>query len=91
MEYVLIEIGSDEWNYMWDWVKNHPLNEGLEKPGVALNDGMVWEYMGSFFHDGKLLHDFKHRCHPTTKKREYLTLNGSKNFTEEQIKKRFKI
>jgi hypothetical protein len=45
MELAIIEIGSTEWNKMWDWLASHPINEGLTEPSVATNNGESWQYI----------------------------------------------
>lgn len=91
MEFIIVEINSKEWNYMWDWLKNHPINNGLEQPDVALNGNEAWQYMGSYKQGDKVLHEFRHRNHPLTNKVERISLYCSDEFTQDQIKKSFKI
>jgi hypothetical protein len=91
MEFVIIEIGSKEWEYMWEWLANHPINEGLEQPSVALNEGESWQYMGSYKQNDKVIHQMRHRLHPVTQRVEQINLNCSDEFTNDQIKKSFKI
>ena len=91
MELILIEPDSPEWNYMWNWLEKHPLNEGIEDPSIALNEGQTWQYMGSYKQDTRVLHTFRHRIHPTTKEIQNLTLEASKDLTDEQIVKKFKL
>lgn len=66
MEYVLIKPDSEEWNEMWEEVKNHPINDNIENPTLALNMGEAWQYMGSYKKNGIVISDFRHRCHPKT-------------------------
>ena len=66
MELVVIKQGSPEWEFMWDWLTNHPINAGLEEPQVAENKGEAWQYMGSFKNKDKVISEFRHRCHPLT-------------------------
>ena len=33
--------------------------------------GDMWQYMGSYKGDAGYAHEFRHRSHPTTNKREY--------------------
>jgi hypothetical protein len=89
MEMILIEQKSPEWDSMWKWVAEHPINENIEHPTVALNDesGEAWQYMGSFRQKNKVIHEFRHRHHPKTGRREYLKVAGSVNITDEQINK----
>jgi hypothetical protein len=91
MELILIEPNSKEWNYMWDWVANHPINNGLDDPSTAINNGEAWQYMGSYMQDNKIIHQFRHREHPYNNKTQHLSLGGSDEFTQEQISKRYKI
>jgi hypothetical protein len=76
MEYIIFKEGSDDWNFIWDWLDKHPINEGLEKPKVALNenDFSCWMYMGTFKKDDIVISDFKHRNHPITNSYQKLTL-----------------
>lgn len=92
MEMVLIKPESREWNYMWDWVANHPLNEGLTEPSTAISeDGEVWQYMGSFRQNNLTIHEFRHRYHPVTNNREYLKVKCSEDITDEDIEKVLKV
>lgn len=91
MEFVIIEIGCPEWNYMWEWLEKHPLNEGLEEPSVALNEGEAWQYVGSYKMGDKVIHSLRHKNHPLTKKVEQISLYASDDFKMEYIKKFFKI
>lgn len=91
MELILIEPESPEWNYMWEWLANHPINDNLEEPSVALNENEGWQYMGSFKQDDKVIHEFRHRNHPITHTVQSLKLKASDNLTEDQIVKKFKL
>lgn len=91
MEMILIEIGSPEWDYIWDYVKLHPLSKDIENPTIALNNGEVWAYMGSWRQGIKVLHTIRHRNHPTTNSVQTLTFKASSKLTDEQINKRFNI
>ena len=91
MELVLIKQDSPEWEYMWGFLDSHPINEGIEEPRVALNEGEAWQYMGSFKQEDKVIHEFRHRYHPTTLNRYNLKFKASENFTNEQIEKTLKI
>jgi hypothetical protein len=92
MEMVLIKPESREWNYMWDWVAAHPRNEGLEEPSTATSeDNEVWQYMGSFRQNNLTIHEFRHRNHPLTNKREYLKVKCSEDMTDEDIEKVLKV
>jgi len=92
MHFIIVEVGSKEWEHIWKWLENHPLNEGLENKASAPNEGEEWEYMGSYLNsDGKCLHSVRHRFHPTSKRKEDLTLHASDEFSEEQIKVKKKL
>ena len=91
MEYVLIEIDSDEWNIMWDWLEKHPINNGLAEPSIVLNNNEKWEYIGSFKNKEVIIHEFRHRCHPYNNELIYLRLNGTKNLDQKNIRKKFKL
>lgn len=91
MELVLIEPYSPEWDFMWDWLANHPLNLDIPNPSAALNDGEAWQYMGSYMQGEKVIHQFRHRNHPVTNGVKQVSVNGSEAFTKEQIAKKFRL
>lgn len=91
MDLVLVERDTPEWDFMWEWVEQHPINEGIENPRLALNFGEVWQYMGSYRQDNKVIHSFRHRQHPRDNQRINLSVNASDKFTNEQINKVIKI
>jgi hypothetical protein len=91
MELVLIKQDTPEWNYMWEWLASHPLNEGIENPSLAVNNGEAWQYMGSYKQGERVLHTFRHRQHPKYNKVENVSVSASKELTEEQIAKNFKL
>lgn len=91
MELILIEPNSPEWDYMWDWIAKHPINNGIENPTAALNQEESWQYMGSFKQDNRVIHSFRHRCHPFDNTRKDLNLTASDNLTDDQILKTFKL
>jgi hypothetical protein len=91
MEFVIIEIGSKEWDYMWEWLSNHPINKDLEEPSVALNEGEAWQYMGSYKQNDSVIHSFRHRSHPLTNRIEQISLYSSNEFSTDQIKKSYKL
>jgi hypothetical protein len=91
MELVFVKQDSAEWNYIWDFVANHPINEGIEEPQTAWNNGEAWQYMGSFKQSDKLIHEFRHRQHPKTNDVYRINFNGSELFTDDQIDKTTKI
>ena len=61
MDLVLVEQGSSEWNFIWDYVANHPINEGIENARVAFNQGEQFQYMGSYRQGDKVCHSIRHR------------------------------
>jgi len=91
MELVLIDQNSAEWNYMWDWLASHPLNEGIEEPSIATNNGESWQYMGSYQHGGRLIHTLRHRNHPRYNRIETVSVSASSGFTSDQITKKFNL
>lgn len=91
MELVLIEQGCPEWEYMWEWLSNHPINEGITNPSLAENEGEAWQYMGSYKQADRVLHSFRHRFHPITRGVKNLSLHASNLLTEDQIQKTFKL
>jgi hypothetical protein len=90
MELVLIEPNSPEWEFMWNWLSSHPINEGIEDPSTAINDGEAWQYMGSYKQKDKVISEFRHRNHPKTNRLSKLSVEHS-NFNEESISKKFKL
>ena len=91
MDLVLVERGTPEWDYMWQWLDSHPINEGVEMPRVAWNNGEIWQYMGSYRQDDKVIHSFRHRQHPRDNQRKNLSLHASDKFNNEQISKVIKV
>jgi hypothetical protein len=90
MEMILIKPDSTEWNNMWQWVAEHPLNQGIEEPTVAFNElnGEQWQYMGSFrSQDGRVVHSFRHRSHPLDNELKTLSMNATETLTEADIEK----
>ena len=91
MELVLLEIGCPEWEYAWNWLQNHPINEGIEDPSIALNENESWQYTGSFMQGERVIHSFRHRCFPKGNYVKNLSVSASKTFTTEQIAKKFRL
>jgi hypothetical protein len=85
MKLVLIQKDSPEWDFIWQWLENHPINHGIEDSKLAYNKGEVWQYMCSYMNENKIIHTFRHRCHPTTNGVVNLTLNGNENIDDDQI------
>ena len=91
MEFVLLKIGSPEWERIWNWLENHPLNRGLEQPSIALNENEGWQYVGSYRLKDKLISDFRHRKHPLTGKLETLSIAAEEVIGDEQIEKKYRM
>ncbi len=91
MELVLIQQNSPEWEAMWNWLANHPINAGFDEPSVVLNEGEGWAYMGSYKQGERVLHSFRHRKHPVTNGVKTMSVKASEVFTEDQIVKKFNL
>jgi len=91
MELVLIEPQSPEWDYMWNWLSQHPINENLSEPSIATNEGESWQYMGTFKQGDKYIHTLRHRNHPVTQNVMELNLNASAMLTDEQIVRKYRL
>lgn len=91
MELIIVQKDSPEWEYMWSWLENHPVNKDIEEPRVALHEGEAWQYMGSFKNKDKVVHEFRHRKHPVTNNRYTASVSGSDDFTNEQIEDSLRI
>jgi len=90
MEMILITPESIEWNFMWNWLANHPINKDNEEPTVCLNNTQSWQYMGSYKNGKKVITEFRHRIHPITNRVERLSVEH-KDFDEDSILKTIKI
>jgi hypothetical protein len=91
MDIVIVEQVSPEWDDMWNKLNDHPLNEGLEQPKTAVNNGEVWQYMGSYRQADKVIHSFRHRSHPRDNQRKDINFYASDKFNSEQISKVIKV
>ena len=91
MELILITPESDEWNYMWKWLAEHPINEGITEPTIAYNEGESWQYMGSYKQKERVIHTFRHRNFPKGNYVKTLSVSASPNLTPNQISKEFKL
>jgi hypothetical protein len=94
MWFVLIKEKSPEWDYIWDWLKNHPINKDFEAKTTVENKGEVWQYLGSYCNDLselKMVHTFRHRAHPKVDKPIEIVLRSSDNLTHDQIQTKQKI
>lgn len=76
---LLIQQDSPEWEFMWNWLAIHPINENIAEPSVAVNslNGEAWQYMGSYRQDTRVVHEFRHRSHPLDNDRKHLVCNAS--------------
>ena len=88
---VLIKVGSPEWEYMWEWLATNPINEGLDTPSIAMNEGEAWQYMGSFKQNDKVIHSFRHRCHPRHGQKIDLHVSASPDFDLNDVQKEIKM
>lgn len=91
MKIVFVKRDTAEWLFMWLWLELHPINANINEPTVALNDGECWEYMGSFKHMDKTVHEFRHRNHPATNDRYLASLSASDTFSDDQIEKSINV
>lgn len=91
MDFVVIDTNSQEWQYIWDWLSNHPINEGLEEPKEADNQGAKWEYIGSYMLGTSIIHEFLHQMHPKTQGLMKVSVEGSKDFTSEYIAEKYRL
>ena len=81
MDLLILKRDSQAWEWAWNWVAIHPINEGLTEPIVALNEGETWQYMGSVTNKGKTLSSFKHNNHPKTNEAVNLTVEHTEPLT----------
>jgi hypothetical protein len=87
MEMLIVKKDSPEWEWMWEFVATHPINEEIEEPSVAINEGEAWQYMCSFKQLDKVIHTFRHRLHPRFQKTEHIVFHSSEKLTPEDIEK----
>jgi hypothetical protein len=90
MEYIFVKTDSQEWGDMWDFVRTHPINENLEEPCIATNNNEVWEYLGSFKNDDKVISEIRHGSHPRTNEM-YKIMYQHPTFNKESISKSARI
>ena len=74
------EPGSRGWSEAWDLLATAADARGLGRDIVAYNERSceAWQYMGTW--DGE--HQFRHRDHPSTGKREYLNVKVTASLRE---------
>jgi hypothetical protein len=72
----VVKQGSKEWDYLWSELAKLSINQGLPKPTEAEDEdtGETWQYMGTVIQGNGLVHQFRHRNHPKTKKRELVNI-----------------
>ena len=91
MEMIIFKEGSNSYNLMWDWIKNHPINAGIENPEIAYNDGDTWQHMGSFRQGDRTISEFRHRKHPSTDDRVNLKFSHPNIVPEEDIEVKYAV
>lgn len=93
MELVFVKQDSLEWTYIWDFVEKHPINEGIEEPRVALNEGEVWQYMCTYANKekNKFIHEFRHKNHPNTNGVYFIRFNSENIITDGDVIKTIKV
>ena len=93
MEYLILKQDGAEWDYLWNTLAKHPLNENFADPFVAQNElnGECWQYMGSFRNNGEVIHEMRHRSIPISNDRVVLKFNASDNLNDSDIEKVVKI
>lgn len=82
---LILKLDSKEWDYMLTYLNEHPINEG--RPFPTPNDEIKWKYMGTYRHNGKVLHDFLHKNHPMINEEKKLVFSASKELRDEDIEK----
>lgn len=87
MKLILLKPNTPEWEFAWNWVASHPLNEGQEDPSTVMNNTFGWEYMGSYWNGSdKLISEFRHKLHPKTNNVQKLSIQHPE-FTKESFEK----
>jgi hypothetical protein len=72
-----LDRDTPEWTRAWQSLSGHELNRGLNDPFVAMNKGSEWQYMSSSSSEikgGTVYHQFRHRQHPKSQKREIINI-----------------
>ena len=92
MDLILVKMGSPEWEFIWKYVQDHPINDNIDEPTLALNNNEAWQYMGSYRQNNRVIHQVRHRYHQTTNNVVTLTFNASDAFNpNDEIAKSFKL
>lgn len=88
MVFLIIKIESKTWDEMWDWIADHPINEGYDEPSLVPNEGYGWQYIGTYkSNDGRAISEFKHKLHPRFDRVESLTYIHENGIPELDIEK----
>lgn len=87
-----VEERWPEYDYMWNKIASHPVNEGLAEPTTAEHSVTydAWEYMETLLTNrrffglvgGNAIHKFRHRNHPKTNTAIHLKVPASKSFSK---------
>ena len=75
---------QSEYDYMWDQLAKLPMNKNNEVPQMCENNGEVWQFMGTHYENKKLVHQFRHRCHPKDSKRIYINIPAHRELKESE-------
>jgi hypothetical protein len=90
MEYIFFKTDSKEWGDLWDFVRTHPINEGVEEPCTALHKNKEWQYLGGFKNGNIVISEVRHECHPNTNLPYKITYQHE-SFSKESIDKSSRI
>jgi len=89
MDIVLLKKDSVEWVVIWDILAKHPINDGLDEPKIAYNDGESWQYMASYKQGDNVIHEFRHKKHPKTN--DVYRVNFNNKVSDNSIEKIIKV
>jgi hypothetical protein len=69
-----IQESDPEWERMWQALGQLDMNRDMPQPTVCFDEDTAeaWQYMGTAKVGRAWMHEFRHRCHPTTKERTYV-------------------
>lgn len=67
-----VERETPEWATMWAALRALPLNKGFDV--TVSHNCEYWQYMGTWYIGNGWIHQFRHRWHPGTNKREYVNI-----------------
>jgi hypothetical protein len=82
----IVDRDSSEWEAMWQELANMALNRSFADPTECPCpvSGESWQYLGTFTGpDGCPIHEFRHRLHPATGRREYVHIPATPEFEED--------